>query len=1185
MKHNALKKDFFVELRKTKNRFFSILLIVVLGVAFFSGIRAASPDMNLSADQFYDDSNFMDLRILSSLGLTDEDVEAVSSIEGVSSAEGGYSADVLCDLEDAQIVVRLMSVPESMNEIQIEEGRLPENNQECLVDTKFITNTGYQIGDTIKVASGTEDDIKDTVKETSYKIVGSGSIPYYLSLDRGTTKIGNGNLNSFIFLPKDCFAIEAYTELCLTVTGARELLDTSDAYEDLVGEVQDRLEDISEERCQARYDGIQEEGRDKIADAKKEIADNEQKLADAAKELEDGQAKLEDGKKEIAENEQKLADGKQELDDNEAVLLEGRSQIDDGYAQIEDAEEQLDEKQQEIYDGWEQIEANEQTLKEKQQEYESGLALYEEGEAKTGEQIEAAWKEWNDGKEALDGALASAREQAKLQAREQAEQSVRAAMEESLKAAVEAGLMTQEEADAQLAAAISAAQESAVAEAMKAIESQFADPYGELEKNKKIIEENEAAARQQLSVSKKELEEGKAQLYSGWEQLDAARAELEDGQSQLNGGWEELSGQAELLEEKEAEWQDGKQKLSDAEEEWQDGVNQLRDAKQELKDKEQELLDGKQEYEEAKEKAEPEIADAKSKIQDAEKELRELELPEWYVLDRNYIESYVEYHQDSQRIEAIGKVFPVIFFLVAALICLTSMTRMVEEERIQIGTLKALGYGKFSIAAKYICYAFSATMLGSLTGLVLGQKLLPVVIINAYGILYTNLPQILNPLHLSYSLSSTAAAIFCTVAATVFACYKELNACPAELMRPAAPKSGKRVLLERIGILWRHLNFTNKSTIRNLFRYKKRFFMTVLGIGGCMGLLLVGFGLKDSIKSIGTLQFGSIRNYSASIAMKDDVTEEEENQLLEIVKNDKEIKNSLSVCESSVDVGSKGTEKSSYMVIPQEPGRLTEFISLRDRLTKKPYELTDDGVIITEKLAKLLDVKAGDEIYLKKDETHKLNVKVSHITENYFYHYVYITPALYEKKYQEEPEFHQIYTINSSDSEKFEEEFQRRYMEKEQVTEISFLSGLADRIADMLKSMDTVIYVLVISAGMLAFIVLYNLNTINLSERMRELATLKVLGFYDMEVSSYMIRENIWLTLIGSIVGVIFGRMLHYFVILTAEIDIMMFGRNIEPKSYIFSIILTFFFSFLVNFAMHFKLKKINMVESMKSVE
>lgn len=1185
MKHNALKKDFFVELKKTRNRFFSILLIVALGVAFFSGIRAASPDMNQSADKFYDDSNFMDIRVLSTLGLTQDDVEAVEEIEGIERAEGGYSADVLCDLEDAQIVVRLMSMPESMNEIQLEDGRLPQDNGECLVDTKFITNTGYQVGDTITVASGTEDDIKDTVKETTYKIVGSGSIPYYLSLDRGTSKIGNGNLNSFIFLPRDSFAIEAYTELCLTVTGAKELLDTSDEYEDLVEKVQERLEAISEERCQVRYDKIQEDGKQEIADARQEIADNEQKLADAAQELEDGQKKLEDGKQEIADNEQKLADGKKEIDDSEETLADGWAQIQDGYSQIADAEAQLDEKQQEIYDGWDEISANEQTLKEQQEVYEAGLAAYEEGAAKARQEIDAGRQELETQTRELNAAYTDKKAEAETAARQAAETQIRETYGPELQQAVEAGLLTQEEADAQLNAAILEAQNQAVPFALEQLEKEFAPYFQEMEKGKALLEGKASQAEKQLAEEKKKLDDGKLQLDSGWEQLEAGKSQLADGQTQINDGWEELSRQTALLEEKEGEWRTGKQQLSDAREEWQDGVTKLSDAKEELSEKEQEFLDGKQEYEEAKEEADPEIADAKIKIADAEKELSDLELPEWYVLDRNYIESYVEYHQDSQRIEAIGKVFPVIFFLVAALICLTTMTRMVEEERIQIGTLKALGYAKLAIAAKYICYAFLATMIGSLIGLVVGQKLLPVVIINAYGILYNNLPQVLNPLHLSYSLSSTAAAILCTVAATIIACYKELNACPAELMRPAAPKSGKRVLLERLGFLWRHLNFTNKSTIRNLFRYKKRFFMTVLGIGGCMGLLLVGFGLKDSIKSIGTLQFGSIRNYSASIAMKDDVTEEEKEQLLETVKNDKEIKNYLSVCETSVDVGHGKTEKSSYMVIPQEPKRLTEFISLHDRITKDAYELPDDGVIITEKLAKLLNVKAGDEIYLKKDDTHQLNVKVSHVVENYFYHYVYISPSLYEKLYQEKPKFHQIYTVNTSNGETFEKEFQSRYMEEDQVTEISFLSDVSDRIADMLKSMDTVIYVLVISAGLLAFIVLYNLNNINMSERKRELATLKVLGFFDTEVTSYMIRENVWLTLIGSLVGIIFGRLLHYFVILTAEIDIMMFGRNIELRSYILSILLTFFFSFLVNFAMHFKLKKIDMVESMKSVE
>ncbi|NCC42868.1 MAG: ABC transporter permease [Clostridia bacterium] len=562
-----------------------------------------------------------------------------------------------------------------------------------------------------------------------------------------------------------------------------------------------------------------------------------------------------------------------------------------------------------------------------------------------------------------------------------------------------------------------------------------------------------------------------------------------------------------------------------------------------------------------------------------------MEVPTWYILGRDSYQTYVEYEQDTQRIGAIGEVFPVIFFLVAALICLTTMTRMVEENRTQIGTLKALGYSKEAIALKYLSYAFLASIAGSVIGFIGGQKVLPVVIINAYGILYNNLPVIQSPIYASYSISSTLLAVAVTTLAAGISCYHELAEVPANLMRPEAPKNGKRILMERFTIVWKHMTFTQKATARNLFRYKKRFFMTVLGIGGCMGLLLVGFGLKDSIMAIGEKQFGEIRIYSSMLSLDEDKSAEVQNDVFELVQTDKDVITSMKALETSVDVGYKKSERSSYLVVASDPELFKKFVNLKDRNSQKMYELDDSGVVITEKLSKLLDVKEGDTIYLKDGDTRRLEVKVSHIVENYFFHYVYMTPTVYRELYEKEPEYTEIFTVNKQNDSAFEDSFQSRYMDVNGVLNVTFLSSMEERIADMLRSMDAIIYVIVIAAGLLAFVVLYNLNNINISERRRELATLKVLGFYDLEVSEYVFKENIFLTLIGAGFGVIFGLILHRFVILTAEIDLMMFGRSIKPISYLYSICLTCLFSFIVNMFMHFKLKKLDMVESMKSVE
>ena len=693
-------------------------------------------------------------------------------------------------------------------------------------------------------------------------------------------------------------------------------------------------------------------------------------------------------------------------------------------------------------------------------------------------------------------------------------------------------------------------------------------------------------AKEELAAQEQVLASGEAQLNAGQAELNKQEQTLAAGEAQLSSAQRQVSqGEAQLAQAR-RQLEESQQTIAQSEADLADGEAQLADGEKTLQEAEAELQEGEAEYQEKAAEAEQEIADGEAELAEARQELADLKEPEWYVLGRDEsIQTYVEYDQDAQRIDAIGQVFPAIFFLVAALVCLTTMTRMVEENRTQIGTLKALGYGKGAIAGKYIGYAFLASLLGGLIGLVLGQKLLPVVIMEAYGILYNNLPVVRNPLYAELSIYSTGIAVAVTTAATLFACYHELREVPAQLMRPEAPKNGKRVFMERISFLWRRLNFTQKSTVRNLIRYKKRFFMTVLGIGGCMGLLLVGFGLKDSIMAIGERQFEKIRTFSSTITLEEELSAEEKEQVMEAVESDSQVEQAMWAYEKTVDVGTEDIEKSSYLVVAEDMEQFPDYVTLRDRSSGELYQLENQGVVMTEKLAKLLEISEGDTIWLKDGDKERVQVTVSHIAENYFYHYIYMTQGLYEQLYGETPDYGEIYTINASEEEEFEDELQARYMEVEGVLSVSFNSGMSGRIADMLKSMDTVIYVLVISAGLLAFIVLYNLNNINISERKRELATLKVLGFYDREVTNYVTRENICLTLIGCIAGVVIGQILHRFVIVTAEIDLMMFGREIKGVSYLYSVLLTLLFSVLVNVFMHFHLKKVDMVESMKSVE
>lgn len=1265
MKKNALAKDFFMEIKKTRNRFLSIMLIAALGVAFFAGVRAAAPDMNMSADLLYDKSNFMDIRVLSDLGLTEKDIDAIRDIKGVESVRGGYSADVLCSTEEAQLVVRMMSAYEDINKITVKQGRMPEKKDECLADERFLSLSGYKIGDTISVKSGTDDDIADTLAVTEYKIVGSGTTAYYLSLDRGTSKIGNGELSSFLVIPAESFSLEVYTEAVIRVAGAKELLSGSDKYEDTVKEVEDHLDAIADGRCDIRYESVYREGQEKLDDASAEIEENQQKLEDAKKELDDGekelavaQQKLDDAKKELQTARDKLTDGEAQLADGEAQAADGENQLADGWntyyenastleeksRELEEAEAQTADGENQIAEGWQELDAQKAALSDGRSQLEEGKAQIAQGrqqltdgiaQTEAGiaqveqkiQEIEAGLPAVRDGiAKVTDGIHQAEAGIADLEQKQAVVQAGIAQLEEQLAAVppeaedirqqLEEQLNEARAQEAQIEAGISAAsgqladlqntlqqleeQKAQMDNALPQLKEQQQTLPAALEELKKQLDQLDAQA-ETLAEKEAELADGEDQIAQAEvlltekeAELAAGKAQLADGAAQLADGENQLDEARELLESKEQELADAKAQIAQSRKELEDGKAQLADGEKEIADGESEieknrkkLADGRREYEEKKADADEKIADARQKVADGQKDLDDLEVPKWYILNRDFIQTYVEYEQDADRIKAIGDVFPAIFFLVAALICLTTMTRMVEEERTQIGTLKALGYSKLSIAAKYLCYALLASLIGSLAGLVAGQKILPPVIINAYGILYNNLPEAVAPLHAGYSISSTLLAIACTTAAAGIACYKELMSTPATLMRPAAPKSGKRVLLERVGIIWNHLSFTNKSTVRNLFRYKKRFFMTVLGIGGCMGLLLVGFGVKDSVRSIGTIQYNDLLSYHAEIVLEDKTTPEEKEEVMDAMEKDKDIKSFMAVYKTSMDIENEKEDvtKSAYVMVPENAKEFKKYADLRSRTTKEHYELSDDGIIISEKLAKLLDVKEGDTVVLKEEETDHFEVKVSHITENYFLHYIYISPELYGKVFGETPEFVDYLTINTSTDSAFEDSMQEKYMAYDQVSEVSFITKTADRIANMLKSLDTVIYVLVIAAGLLAFVVLYNLNNINISERIRELATLKVLGFYDMEVSRYVLRENVCLTLIGCFLGIFFGKILHRFVILTAETDIMMFGRDIEIISFVYSILITLFFSAVVNFFMHFRLKKVDMVESMKSVE
>lgn len=1103
MKMKPTHKDFYMEIRKSPGRFLSILFIVALGVAFFSGIRASEPDMRLTGDTYFDESNLMDIKALSTYGVTQDDVDAILKIDGVEHAEGAYSADLMQIVDKKQKVLHVISLQDEMNQVKLSDGRMPQKAGECLADQ----DAGYKVGDTIKLRSGTSDEVIDTLTTDTLKVVGLCSSPMYISYGRGSATIGTGTISAFVMVPEETFDMDVYTEVYVQVKGAKNEVAFTDGYDKKVEKVLDQIEDITDERAEIRKQELVNEAQEKIDEAREEL---EQGRADAASELADAAAKIADA---------------------EEQLTNGKAQITSGKKQIASAKNTLSKKESE--------------LEQAQNQYNAGLAQLQEGEA----QYEAGLAQYEAAKPEAEAKIQSGREEIEKKKQELAEAPAQLEQLKQMVAGLEqkqtAGIITEEE--------------EATLKELK--ENQIPQLEYFIANGEQLIASGEA----ELEAAQKQLDDTAATLAQTKSELDAAKAslngvpqQLASGKSQIQSGWDEIRKQEKKLEEGATEIAENEAKVAEA----------------------------KIEYANGEEEAAQKIAEGEQKIADAEAKVQDIEKPTWYVYDRDTLTEYSGYGENAERLGAIGRVFPVLFFLVAALISLTSMTRMVEEQRTAIGTMKALGYSKMSIAKKYLGYALIATAGGSVLGVLIGEKILPYIIVYAYGILYQHITHILVPYQWIYAWMAAAAAIVCTMAATFFACYKELVAQPAVLMRPPAPKNGQRVFLERIKFIWKHLSFTWKSCIRNLTRYKKRFFMTVFGIGGCMGLMLVGYGIKDSCYEIAELQFRDIQMYDGSVYLKEDISDETRQNLLDYMKDDSDISHYMQTSMKNVTLVNGKNKRDTYQVVFSEPKDVKDYFDFHDRKSKEEYTLDDEGVIISEKTGKLLNAKAGDTIEIKDEENGNKKVKIAHICENYMGHYIFFTPSYYEKVYGENSEYNSIFFAGQKgDTQEDYNKIGEDILTQDGALSVSYMRDIEKQLDDMLKSLNLVIVVLIISAGMLAFVVLYNLNTVNITERQRELATLKVLGFYDLEVAEHVYRENVLLTFIGAAVGVVLGKFLHAFIIDTVEVDTAMFGRNINFSSYMYSLLFTILFSLIVNGIMYFKLKKIDMVESLKSIE
>ena len=1116
--------------RASLSRFVAIFAIVALGVGFLSGLLAAPVDMRLSADEYCREANLYDIKIQSTQGLTDEDLAAVRAVEGVSGVMPARDMDLVLTSESGEsLTTRLQSIPEEdlpeadrLNQLTLVEGRMPSAPGEIAVGlTKDFSGTIPAIGDVLTVNQTENDENVTDALPQTFTVVGTVRSAAYFSVEAEYTNTGTGTIGLFAYAPESCFDMDYYTTFYLPVEGAKELNSFSAAYEDKVDGVMEGLEAIQDERVQARYEEIIDEAEAELDDA---WAEYEEKKAEAEQELADAAQELEDGWAELASAEQELADAKLEID-------QGQAELDDGKGEFYRA---LPGYKQQIADGYSKLESSRAQL-------DSAQTQLDEGRAQLDQLSEGKAAFWTMVETQINPLL------------------------------TQYGLPPIDTSDQSDAATITAIEQVQTLVGLAPSLPEGFDP-AQLEQLGQLKEGLEALAAQGTTLD--------ASLAA----LDEKQAEIDAGRRQIEDGLSELQAQERQLEKTKIETENqfavADEKLLDARQQYADGLAELEEGRQEL-------IDGQKEYEDAKAEAEQELADGKEEILDAESEVREIEKGKWLLGDRSDNTSFSSYGDNADKIAAIATVFPVFFFLVAALVALTTMTRMVEEERGQVGTMKALGYTRGQIAAKYILYALTASLAGSGVGMLIGMQLFPRIILSAYNIMY-DLPDLLTPFNWGFGLLATGAAVACTLLATLNACWAELREQPASLMLPKAPKAGKRILLEHIGPVWRRLRFTHKVTARNLFLYKKRFFMTVVGIAGCTALLVTGFGLQDSISDIVEKQFDELAHYQMLVSLQDE-SALDGRDLAAILNDETKVTGHLAVSQQDATVVPEegGEEDNLYIVVPSDTEAMTEYFTFRQRTTGETVPFEEGSVVISEKLAERHDLSVGDAITVENADGDEASFTITGVCENYIYHYLYMSEDVYRDAFGEEPETNLLYCrlAEGVDTPEAEDELATALLKCRDIAGAQFTHEITASFRQSLDSINYIVVVLIIAAGALAFVVLYNLTNINITERSKELATIKVLGFYDGEVGAYIYRETSVLTLIGTVCGLVFGIALHTFVIRTAEVDMVMFGRSIYPMSFVWSALLTIAFSLLVNLVMYRKLKNISMVESMKAPE
>ena len=1064
-----LYKNSLLKIRKSFGRYLSLLIIIMVGVGFYAGIQATAPDIVGVADGYFRDYGLMDFKIVSSMGLTVDDVTVLKQLEGVVGVVASYSLDVQC--RDG--VIRLHAVEEGVNVVRLLEGRLPELEGECVADSRR-----YSVGDVIELTN--EEEVGDKLGRVVFIVVGLVDSVLYLHDDYGSTHVGNGQLSSFAFISRDVFLLEAYTEIYLTIEtyGAAAY---SDEYVNSAAQFYDKLVVLKVDREKARFDEI---------------------YSKALVLIEDSEGKL---NREIAQAEKEFSDAKKKLDDSSKELNDGKVA---GLKEFEAAKTILDENAQKLQEAKDEIAKNEAILQDtiKTQTAEFELAR---------QQIAKAWEDINTA--LMETGLTIDEVELKIYELTFIITSLQAQLDGLTSGSPEYEMLSKE-----------IAEYSKLLEGLKQIQ-------GSIE----VLREREQLLNEGIAVFEAEIMEALAAI-------EAAKAQVDDNEKTLNAAYAEY--------ETSFAWFNA-----------------------EIAESEKKLNAGYLEYNKNLASFRTQIADAKREINNAKLELSDLKHPQWHIFDRNAVIGYDALGSGIQVVSVVAMVFPFFFILIALLMTSNSMTRMITEERSELGTLTSLGYTDSSIILTYLLYVLSASGIGAVLGFFIGCRIFPPLI-------YANFTFILPPLVLHYNLLTFGIISLITFTlmtlVTLMSCNRELKQNPASLMRPLPPKHGQQIFLEKIPLLWKRLSFTWKITIRNMFRYKKRAFMTIVGIAGCASLLIIAFGIHNGMSGIAQRQYGEILQYDNMIILKDETLTL--NDELKTLLDNLQIINPLLIRQSAYTCENNKNPLNAFLIVPQNNSLFEQYFNLKSTADKKDITLTDGNVVVTQRIAVVYNLQKGDPLVIKDTNNNFYTLTITDIAENYASNYIYITTSTYEETFKEPITFNTIIS-NSNNPDKTD--LANLLIDSGFVINVIFANDMIEKVLTNAESLTGVIILIVIVASILTIVVLYNLTAINISERTREIATLKVLGFRDSETNAYIYREALILTLISIGIGMIAGVILHHLVVEIIEINALSLYKNIHWTSYAIACIITLIFSVIMQIITYFQLKKIDMIESLKSVE